>query len=187
MRALCIGCRSQHLQRGFVLGPGCLSNCSHSARDVGGQPASSDVSMDGGQSSRWHVQIGVGGWMKHAHESQHGHMSTLLIMTSFQLEFIMCSLFCWQHSNCRGWKGSETESSNGFPALVRAASGWWKVDADAKISVRVFALVRQCKQNKWMDLQCDINLPVMINVQTSKPGCDLMMKNSSGTENRQKH
>lgn len=129
MRALCVCCRSQHLQRGCILGPGCLSNWSHSAGDVGGQPASSDVSMDGGQSSRWHVQIGVGGWMKLAHESQHGHMSALLIMTSFQLESIMRSLFCCQrHSNCggeHGRRGLEMQSSNGFLTLAHATGSGW--------------------------------------------------------------
>lgn len=126
MRALCVGCRSQPLQRGCLLGPGCLSNWSHTAGHVGGRPASSDVSMDGGQSSRWHVQIGVGGWMKHARESQHGHMSALLIMTSFQLEFIMHSLFCCQHSE-RTWveRIGNTESSNGFLTLVNAAGSGW--------------------------------------------------------------
>lgn len=63
--------------------------------------------------------------MKHARESQHGHMSTLLIMTSFQLEFIMHSLFCCHLSNCsegeHGWRGLETQSSNGFLTLVNAA------------------------------------------------------------------
>lgn len=60
--------------------------------------------------------------MKHARESQHGHMSALLIMTSFQLEFIMHSLFCCQHS-ARTWveRIGNTESSNGFLTLVNAA------------------------------------------------------------------
>ena len=58
------------------------------------------------------------------------YMSALLIITGFQLEFIMHSLFCCQRSNCRGGTWMErirnTESNNGFLTLVnkrKAAAG----------------------------------------------------------------
>lgn len=49
-----------------------LSKWSPSTGDVGGQPASWRQSRPG-LSCTWHVQKGVGGWMKHTHESECGH------------------------------------------------------------------------------------------------------------------
>lgn len=58
--------------------------------------------------------------MRNARDSQHGHMSVLLIMPGFQLEFIIHSFFCCQHSNCAGggWRGLEIQSLNRFLTLV---------------------------------------------------------------------
>lgn len=50
--------------------------------------------------------------MEHVRESQHGHMSVLLIMAGFQLEFIMHSLSLLSAPKLHkgyGWRGSETQ------------------------------------------------------------------------------
>lgn len=116
--------------RSCRLGQGCLSNWSHPAGHVGVLPASSDVSMDGGRSCRWHVQS-VGGWMKHACESQHRRTSTRLIMTSFQAEFIMHSPLCCHYSKCREREETvgrirQRESINGLINLGNTTDCYWE-------------------------------------------------------------
>lgn len=91
--------------------------------------------------------------MKHARESQHGHTNALLIMTSFQLEFLMHSIICCQqHSNCRerehAWRGLETQRAViGFynfseRSRIRLIGFFFKQKVSLQISVLVWCLTK---------------------------------------------